>query len=368
MPIFQVTKTELKPIPETSFGAESMMERNDLQRLLRDQIGVLDDGFMVIAEEFGDWLDSSRRIDLLCINSDANLVVIELKRTEDGGHMELQALRYAAMVSTMTFDQLVDAHARFKNKIAPEASTARAAILDFLGWNDADEAQFPLDARIVLAAADFGKELTTAVIWLNEHGVDIVCVRLKPYRMADDTILLDVQQLIPLPEASAFQTQIGVKKQSQRQSRTDRDDLRFRFWEGLLEYARTKTQLHATRAPNNGGWISGGIGRAGFSLIYSARKTDSQVELWIGLGSGQIAKNKAAFKALETRKAEIEAEFGGPLEWQELPEGDGCRIRYIVPGGYRSPSDQWPGIYEALVDAMIRLDKALRGRVASLTF
>jgi len=32
-----------------------------------------------------------------------------LKRTEDGGHLELQAIRYAAMVSTMTFDQAVSA-------------------------------------------------------------------------------------------------------------------------------------------------------------------------------------------------------------------------------------------------------------------
>jgi hypothetical protein len=36
------------------------------------------------------------------------LEVTALKRTEDGGHMELQALRHAAMVSTMTFDQLVE--------------------------------------------------------------------------------------------------------------------------------------------------------------------------------------------------------------------------------------------------------------------
>lgn len=105
MPIFQVTANELKALSETSFGAEGIMERRDIQRLLRDQISVLDvvldETFMVIAEEFGDWLDSSRRIDLLCIDTDANLVVIELKRTEDGGLMELQALRYAAMVSSM---------------------------------------------------------------------------------------------------------------------------------------------------------------------------------------------------------------------------------------------------------------------------
>jgi Endonuclease NucS len=170
MAIFQVTKTELKPLGQTSFGAENIMERNDLQRLLRDQIAVLDDGFMVIAEEFGDWVDSSRRIDLLCIDSNANLVVVELKRTEDGGHMDLQALRYAAMISTMTFEQLVDVHARFKNKAQPETSTARAAILEFLGWEEEDQAPFAQDTRIVLAAADFSKELTTAVMWLNDHG------------------------------------------------------------------------------------------------------------------------------------------------------------------------------------------------------
>ncbi len=47
---------------------------------------------LVVSEEFGEWDDSRRRIDLLAIDRDANLVVIELKRTEDGGHMELQAI------------------------------------------------------------------------------------------------------------------------------------------------------------------------------------------------------------------------------------------------------------------------------------
>jgi len=89
MPIFEICTDGLRPVSETSFGAEGLYERRDIQRLLRENIGVLDERLMVIAEEFGDWLDSSRRIDLLCLDTDANLVVIELKRTEDGGHMEL---------------------------------------------------------------------------------------------------------------------------------------------------------------------------------------------------------------------------------------------------------------------------------------
>ena len=42
------------------------------------------------ADEFKEWEDSKRRIDILALDKETNLVVIELKLTEDDGHMELQ--------------------------------------------------------------------------------------------------------------------------------------------------------------------------------------------------------------------------------------------------------------------------------------
>lgn len=82
-------------MPSTSFQQESLWERCDLQQPLKLNIEAIDENVMVIAEEFGEWSEGGRRIDLLAIDRDANLVVIELKRTDDGGHMELQAIRYA---------------------------------------------------------------------------------------------------------------------------------------------------------------------------------------------------------------------------------------------------------------------------------
>jgi RecB family endonuclease NucS len=111
MPIFEITQDRLVPLQTTAFSSHGLHERADLQRLLRDQVEIIDPDVLVISEEFGGWEDSKRRIDLLGIDRDANLVVIELKRTEDGGHMELQALRYAAMVSKMTFDKVSDVFA-----------------------------------------------------------------------------------------------------------------------------------------------------------------------------------------------------------------------------------------------------------------
>jgi len=48
--------------------------------------------------------------------------------------MELQALRYAAMVSTMTFEQLADTYQRYLGRIAPsQVDAARAHLVSPAG-------------------------------------------------------------------------------------------------------------------------------------------------------------------------------------------------------------------------------------------
>jgi RecB family endonuclease NucS len=89
----------LVPVPSITFSIEQVLGRADLQRLLRARIDMIVEGVLVVSEEFGAFTDARRRIDLLGVDRDGRLVVFELKRTADGGHLELQALRYAAMVS-----------------------------------------------------------------------------------------------------------------------------------------------------------------------------------------------------------------------------------------------------------------------------
>lgn len=214
MPIYEITRDEITEIARTTFAEAGLSERLDLQRLLRERISILSPDTLVIAEEFSDWDDSKRRIDLLGIDRDAKLVVIELKRTEDGGHMELQALRYAAMVSTMTFERAVKALAAFRSIAADAAETQ---ILKFLRWDEPDEERFAQDVRIVLASAEFSKEVTTAVLWLNQRDLDIRCVRLHPYRDGE-RVLIDVAQVLPLPEAQNYQVRLREKETRERQS------------------------------------------------------------------------------------------------------------------------------------------------------
>jgi hypothetical protein len=49
------------------------------------------------------------------------------------------------------------------------------------------------------------------VLWLNRfEGMDIRCVRLVPYEI-DGKVLLDIQQVLPLPEAADYQVRLRRK-------------------------------------------------------------------------------------------------------------------------------------------------------------
>ena len=222
MALYQITEDSLRPLSATSFQQENIWERRDLQRLLKVNIEAISTDIMVIAEEFGEWDQSGRRIDLLAVDKDANLVVVELKRTDDGGHMELQAIRYASMVANMTWDQAKSAFKKYlqDNKLDIDAETK---MCEFFGWETPREDDFAQNVRIILASVNFSKEITTSVLWLNERDLDISCVRLSLHKL-DNQLVLSADQIIPLPEAESYQIEVRQKRREERSSRADKKD------------------------------------------------------------------------------------------------------------------------------------------------
>lgn len=226
MPLYEVTDSGLQQRPPAGFAALEMYERQDLQRLLRDEVTALGEDLLVISEEFGNWQDARRRIDLLALDKDGRLVVIEIKRTDDGGHMELQAIRYAAMVSSMGFSEVLEAYSAHCAKHRPQEDVdARGELESFLESAELEEdPAISTDVRVVLVSADFGREITTAVLWLNGfEGMDIRCIRLVPYEL-DGKVVLDIQQVIPLPEAADYQVQLRKKGAARERARRDTRD------------------------------------------------------------------------------------------------------------------------------------------------
>ncbi len=228
MPIYKLDGQKIIELQQTTFSNERIDEARDLQKFIINSIETVEKNLFVLSSEFGDWEDSKRRIDILCIDKDANLVVVELKRTEDGGHMELQSIRYAAMVANMTFEKAVKAFQHYVEKNQLEIDNPQEAILSFLEWDDINEEEFANDVRIILVSADFSKEITTSVLWLIERDIDIKCIRIKPQKDGAN-LYFDIQQIIPLPETTDYQVKLREKAAEQRQARREssRDYSRF---------------------------------------------------------------------------------------------------------------------------------------------
>lgn len=219
MALFEMAGNSLREVSADTFGKLGLRERDDIQAAVAANIKAITPKVetMVLAEEFSDWEGANRRIDLLCLDKERNLVVVELKR-DVGAHMDLQALRYAAMISTMRFDQAVEAHRKYLARTG-SGDDAEQEIRRFLEADDDEPIALNDTVRIVLASANFSPELTTAVLWLNRQGkMDIRCVQMQPYAV-EGKVFLDIQQLIPLPQAQGYTVALREKTVDQERAR-----------------------------------------------------------------------------------------------------------------------------------------------------
>ena len=218
-----------------------------------------------------------------------------------------------------------------------------------------------IDARAaVWIVSDPRPEHIAAITWLNESSAAaFYLVKLEAIRIADSS---------PAPLLTLI---VGPSEEIREASRTKKDlaeryAIREQFWTQLLGNARAKTKLHANISPGQHGWMGTGAGKSGLAYDYVVRQNDANVELYIDRGSDSEAENKAIFDRLAQSKESIEADFGEPLEWQRLEGKRACRIkRDIDLGGYRD-DEKWPQIQDAMIDAMIRLEKALKPHIARL--
>lgn len=175
----------------------------------------------------------------------------------------------------------------------------------------------------------------------------------------EDALVSSSSEPATLPREEPRLKEATAKPRSRELAR--RHEMRLRFWRQLLDLARKKgLPFHAKRSPNTSNWIGGKAGIAGYRWNYVIWMDDAgAVELDIDTGDKRT--NKRLFDMLRSSKAEIEAAFGAPLEWQRMDDARRSGVRYIVrKGGLTAPEEDWPRIQAAMVEAMAQLSKVLQ--------
>jgi hypothetical protein len=121
------------------------------------------------------------RLDVLGLGQDGRLVVAELKRDKAPEPTQLQAIKYAAMVSRFTAESLADQYAKFRTARG-QATSSGEALAELQTHAPEMSIKSLLQPRIVLLAREYSQVLTATVVWLCERGLDITLMQFRGYR------------------------------------------------------------------------------------------------------------------------------------------------------------------------------------------
>ncbi len=259
--------TKLDKITPTSFCSENIREVDHIQEALATDISVLEDGLLVISREYNKWAGSQKAIDILALDLDGNLVVIELKRGCTDSAPDLQAIRYAGMLSVMSREDIILTLQEYRE--FNSVSEAEAVLREFF-QGEVDEYNLGEKVRIYLVAQNFTDEVVATVLWLNSQGLDVSCYTLSPYRY-QDVLLLHAQKLIPLREANEWQQKFTRKRMEVQETES-----KVQNWNG--EYYASLWPAFEWELAYKYGFIAAGGGKWYSSTFLKLKK---DVRVWV---------------------------------------------------------------------------------------
>lgn len=147
--------------------AASLIDEKELELLLRDNIEILNKGWLVINNQVKT--DAGKLIDILCIDHDGDMVVVELKKDLTPREVTAQVIDYAASVSKMTVEEIAQLYLSFTNG----NETLNDAFQKKYG-TALDEASVNQNVKMVIVAAKMDGGTERIIRFLREtYRVDI---------------------------------------------------------------------------------------------------------------------------------------------------------------------------------------------------
>jgi RecB family endonuclease NucS len=220
---------QINTLTETTFADYGILERQDIETWVENYPDILseEERFYIITTEYDKFDKTNERLDILAIDETGTLTVIELKRDSSGKDVDLQAVKYAAYCSTLTFKQIVEENVIYQTKKGVKKSSEEVSkeIMKFISNPEFEELNGK--PRIVLVAREYTPEVTSTVLWLRKFEINISCVRFKPYILDTETIVFESSVIIPLPEAKDFQIESEKRSNNDTLNRTQEEYLAF---------------------------------------------------------------------------------------------------------------------------------------------
>jgi len=331
-------KNEIIKLEERLFSELGFKERENLQEWIAQNPDTLGENLLIIQKEYDGFNDTRERLDLLALDEEGGLVVIENKLDDSGRDVVWQALKYASYCSTLTTSQIIKIYQEYLDRYEDPEQKAKDAIMEFLGIEDEDALLLNVkDQRIIFVANHYRKEVTSTVLWLLNHQIQIQCFKATPYSLGDE-LFLQIEQIIPQPELKEYIIDAAEKAQEDKGKSKVVEETNawlIEFWR-LLKADFQKHGIHqfdnvSPRPVFNFGFWKG---KAKFALVIG--RYAPRVEIYFA-----DDKDKVLFDTMMKHREEIEARFDGTITWQRLEGKKASRIKHDMPKAIHETMSQW---------------------------
>jgi hypothetical protein len=362
--MYQINKEEndLTKLESRQFSDLGFREREHLQEWIAKNPEVLGEDLLIIQKEYSGFNDTKERLDLLAVDKQGGLVIIENKLDDSGRDVTWQALKYTSYCSTLTTTQVIRIFQEYLNECFP-GTNAKDLLLEFLEIED--EADLLLnsgDQRMMFVANNYRKEVTSTVLWLLGHDIQLQCFRATPYSH-NEQLFLQIEQIIPLPETQEFMIDAKVKEREEKVKSKAAAEGAARlldFWSQLKqELAKRKFPLLDRVSPKGYYDIGSLLGRGRFAFCIG--RYGMRVELYF-----QQDKDKKLFDAMKELEEDIIANFDGEITWERLEGKNASRIKHEIkytdlPEEHRSFNDRenWEHWITWYADNMVKFHAAV---------
>lgn len=330
-------------------------EREHLQEWIAQNPQMLGEDLLIIQKEFDGFNDTHERLDLLALDKNGGIVVIENKLDDTGRNVVWQALKYTSYCSTLKTNQIMRMYQDYLNQQGLEQD-AKENILEFLERDDEDLLLNRNDQRIIFVANNYRKEVTSTVLWLIKHDIQVQCFRATPYSMNDE-MFLQVEQIIPLPETTEFMIDIKEKeKEEEEKSKAvaENEARLIEFWGKLKTELTNRNYDYLDRVKakpyyNIGFWNGPGV------FGYNLGKHTIRVELYISNDP-----DKTIFDTMSKYREKIDVGLESYMVWERLDNKKASRIKYEMPveefnekiGGRFNEENNWDKRIEWYANSM----------------
>ena len=321
--MYRINKTDnnITKLEERLFSDLGFTERAHLQEWIAKNPDVLGEELLIIQKEFQGFNETKERLDLLALDKEGNIVVIENKLDDTGRDVVWQALKYTSYCSTLTNDQIIKIYQDYLD--ANEGGDAKENILDFVDiGNDEELLLNNNDQRVFFIANNYRKEVTSTVLWLLDHDVQIRCFKATPYSLGEE-LFLQIEQIIPLPETSEFMID-AKEKQKEKKGKSAKlqkshSEL-IEFWGLLKSKVKQKSDNHLANVTPRPTYYMGFFKGQGF-FAYCIGRHAFRVELYF-----RDDLDKSYIDGMYRYREEIESRLDGII-WERRDGKKASRLK-----------------------------------------